>query len=191
MNKPISTDIRRLLRMVAQYRSCRRSFLREVNKVIGGKLDYAAYQGDPIPRYAEALVCVLLGSRPSERRNQPGWDAVRPDGRKVQIKVLRNPSQYEGPNALKLDGSAATNEFAVVFVVNYHPELIVIIPKDRVSDVYNVLGKRHAGAGSKLTLRHTDRRKFTHPGNSDVLAKLGVEMHALPLEHERHLHPFV
>src|SRR5437764_6855463 len=66
------------------YSEARRQFLRAI-----GCEDSCR---DPLAEFAERLVCQQLGGTLASSRVQKGHDLVTPDGRRVQVKYLANPT---------------------------------------------------------------------------------------------------
>ncbi|TDA69365.1 MAG: hypothetical protein D9V47_05535 [Clostridia bacterium] len=46
---------------------------------------------DPLAEFSERLVASLLGGRLAESRVEKGYDVLRPDSGRVQVKYLANP----------------------------------------------------------------------------------------------------
>ena len=46
---------------------------------------------DPLAEFSEVLVACLLNAKPADSRVQKGYDPIRPNGRRVQVKYLANP----------------------------------------------------------------------------------------------------
>ncbi len=173
--------------MEAQYRYCRRTFLREVGRKAGERADWADYQGDPIPRFCESLVCAAVGGKLAANRSQQGWDIERPDGRHVQVKVLRTRENVQ--NDLRLDPTDGTDDFAVVFFENYRPATLIVIPNSALTSVRTELRGSSKRKSTTLVLRRKDRHPLIAIAKGSN--KLGIEVFELPARNEQHDHPFV
>ena len=53
-------------------------------------MDRSSSCRDPLAEFAEWIVAILLDAEPAVSRVQRGYDLVRRDGRRVQVKYLAN-----------------------------------------------------------------------------------------------------
>jgi len=145
------------------YSEARRQFL----KTLGCHDSYR----DPLSEFAERLVCQQLGGTMAGSRVQKGYDLVTPDGRRVQVKYLANPSgPWRNGHAVMFSGEM--DDYAVVFFEGPEVRAIIVFRRETLGSVCLELKKRHPNQDSVLQLTQADFNKLIL--DQKLFAKLGV-----------------
>lgn len=97
---------------------------------------------DPLAEFSEWIVNKELNGKLAESRTQKGYDLVRPDGRRVQVKYLSNPSS-SWINGHRVLFTEDMDQYAIVFYEAMALTAIVIFCRETIGDVCRELGKRH------------------------------------------------
>ena len=89
---------------------------------------------DPLSEFAERLVCQQLGGTLATSRVQKGYDLITPDGRRVQVKYLANPS---GPwrNGHAVAFNDQMDDYAVVFFEGLDVRAILLFRRETLAGV--------------------------------------------------------
>lgn len=127
-------DIQNLISQFNSYSEARKTFLSEMNMPASCR--------DPFSEFSEYLAAKLLNAELAESRVQKGYDLIRPDGRKVQVKYLSNPGmKWINEHHIKFDGEC--DDYALVIITAFKIEVVIIFRKESIREVCNLLGKRH------------------------------------------------
>ena len=157
-----------LLAMLQDYANARTKFLAQIGRPSSCR--------DPLAEFSEVLVARLLDARCAERRDQKGFDLVRRNNRRVQVKYLSNPD-WNWRNEHSIDFTDGCDDYALVVVVGFRVEVVLIFPRESIGQVYTALGKRHQGQGSKLLF--TRRNCEVILEQPSTFQELGVEVYRL------------
>lgn len=126
---------------------------------------------DPLSEFSERLVRDQLGGTLAASRVQKGYDLTTPDGRRVQVKYLANPSGA-WRNGHTVSFTAETDSYAVVFFEGLDIQAIIVFSRETLSEVCAALKKRHPDQEKCLQLGQTNFKKII--GDQELFAKLGV-----------------
>ena len=128
---------------------------------------------EPFAEFSEYIVAQLLNSELAESRVQKGYDLIRPDGRKVQVKYLANPTKkWINEHHMKFEGNC--DDYAIVIITDFKIEGVVVFKKETIEEVCNLLVKRHPNQENSLQFT---RRNFDYIlNNVSQFKELGVEV---------------
>ena len=126
---------------------------------------------DPLSEFAERLVNQQLGGTLATSRVQKGYDLVTPDGRRVQVKYLANPSGiWRNGHAVVFSGE--TDDYAVVFFEGFDVRAIILFRRESLAGVCAALKKRHPDQERVLQLGQANFNKIV--GNPGAFEEYGV-----------------
>lgn len=132
-----------LLDALAVYGVARQALLAE--------LRLPATNRDPLAEVSEQLVQALLGGNLAASRVQPHWDLTLPDGAKVQVKYLANPSgSWVNEHVVRV--SDGVQYYALVLFEAFTVVGVLILTTARLAAVHAALGKRHLRGEAELQL---------------------------------------
>jgi len=159
-----------LLALLQDYARARAEFLAQIERPTSCR--------DPLAEFSEVLVARLLNAECAGRRDQKGFDLIRPDNRRVQVKYLSNPD-WNWRNEHTIDFTGGCDDYALVIIVDFRVEAVLVFPRESIARVYTVLGKRHRGQGSRLLF--TRRNCEVILESPAKFQELGVEVYRLGL----------
>ena len=135
------------------------------------QLDLSVSCRDPLSEFSEHLTAALLGAQLAPSRVQKGYDLVKPDGRRVQVKYLSNP-EGEWINGHEVIFPDEAEEYALVFFVSLRVQAVIIFQKETLGLLCARLKKKHT---HKLQLtRRIVEAMLADPAG---FAPLGVAVH--------------
>ena len=134
-------------------------------------------QRDPLSEFAEHLVAALLGGKLACSPVQQGWDLKRPNGSRVQVKYLANPSMDQWPNEHEVRFPAQADEYALVVFVALAPQWVFVFKRGQTEPIYELLKKRHKDRESTLQLTRKNVRAIA--GNPAVFEGAGMRLFLL------------
>lgn len=164
----MNADAGLLLQYFQEYRRARLALLE--------RLGCPHSNRDPLAEFSERLVASLLGGRLAESRVEKGYDVVLPDGGRVQVKYLANPTGT-WVNGHTIRFTADMEAYAVVFFVDLQPTTVLIFPREGCAAVAAALGKRHPA--QETTLQLTQRNYEQILRQHDRFTALGVDIFRL------------
>lgn len=126
---------------------------------------------DPLSEFAERLVNQQLDGTLASSRVQEGYDLVTPNGRRVQVKSLANPSGT-WRNGHTLVFSDNIDDYAVVFFEDLEVRAIIVFCRETLSQVCAALKKRHANQDKTLHIYQANLNTIL--ANPTAFAALGV-----------------
>ncbi len=171
MSKPPGIhDLQDLLTAFAHYTQARRALLELLGRPGSCR--------DPLAEFSEVLVAHLLGGSLAASRVQKGFDLIRPNGRRVQVKYLANPQGTSWRNEHRIDfRNCDCEDYALVIFEDFTPQAVLVFPRETVGQVTRLLKKRHAHL--EATLQFTKRNYQAILAASSEFAELGVEVYRL------------
>ncbi len=129
---------------------------------------------DPLAEFSEHLVHRLLGGTMAASRVQKGYDLIRPDGRRVQVKYLANPgTRWVNEHLVRF--VPETEDYALVFFEAMQLTVVVVFPRETIASVCAELGKRHPNQDHTLQL--TRRNLLTILEDEGRFRRLEVEVY--------------
>lgn len=128
---------------------------------------------DPLAEFSEVFVATLLGARMADSRVQKGFDLIKQNGRRVQVKYLCNPDQ-NWINEHTIRFVKEVEDYALVIFEGLQLKSVLIFPKKDTSKVAKLLKKRHANQDKSIQLTH--RNYLTILERRSEFAALGVEI---------------
>ena len=164
-DQPKVVNISELLGQFQAYASARVSFLSQLQQDKSCR--------DPLAEFSEVLVAILLGAKWATSRVQKGYDLIRPNGRRVQVKYLANPSTG-WINWHTVYFTDNNEDYALAVFVAFQLQSVLVFPCESIGQVCKCLGKRHPHQDTAL--------QFTERNHKDILADplrykaLGVEI---------------
>ena len=126
---------------------------------------------DPLSEFAERLVRDQLAGTLASSRVQKGHDLITPDGRRVQVKYLANPSGA-WRNGHTVDFGGGMDDYAVVFFEGLGIRAILLFRRETIGSVCALLKKRHLNQDRTLQLGQVDFNKIV--GNARLFEAIGV-----------------
>lgn len=154
------------LRPYQRYAEPRRRFLSEL-----GCPDSCR---DPLAEFSEWLVAQQLNGTMAASRVQRGYDLIRPNGRRVQVKYLANPSS-KWVNEHHVRFTDDMDEYALVVFEALNLLAVVIFQRETIGKVCALLQKRHPNQDSGL--QFTRRNFQTIISEPKPFQAVGVEIH--------------
>ena len=137
-------------------------------------LDLAVSCRDPLSEFSERLTAVLLGAQIAPSRVQKGYDLIKPDGRRVQVKYLSNPEgRWVNEHHIHLTDLA--DEYALVIFVALRLQSVLIFQLETLGQVCARLQKRHPEQDTTLQLTHRNIRAIL--ADPAGFTPLGVAIH--------------
>jgi hypothetical protein len=124
-----------------------------------------------VAEYSEWLVAKQLGAVLSTSRVQKGYDMIGPDGRKIQVRYLANPSTF-WRNEHHIRFTAEMDDYAVVFYEGMELRAAIIFRRETLAAVCSKLKKRHPSQWTVLQLTRLDYLKIV--GDSAGFESIGV-----------------
>jgi hypothetical protein len=128
---------------------------------------------DPFSEFSEMLAAALLNATLADSRIQTGYDLIRPNGRKVQVKYLSNPSgKWINEHPLRFpDG---VDEYALVVFESLQVKSVLVFRQETINQVCALLRKKHPD--QDRTLQFTQRNYKTILARRAEFAALDVEI---------------
>jgi hypothetical protein len=155
--------------LVAAFRDYAEARVRFLNA-----LERATSCRDPLAELSEWLVHRLLGGTLALSRVQKGYDLIRPDGRKVQVKYLANPGQkWVNEHHVRFDGGA--DDYALVVFEGMALDTVVLFARETIGEVCRRLGKRHPGQDRGLQMTRVNYLEILD--NAVEFARIGVSVY--------------
>lgn len=127
---------------------------------------------DPLAEFAERLVHAQIGGTLATSRVQKGHDLVSPNGRRVQVKYLANPSGV-WRNGHWVLFNQGIDDYAVVFFEDMNVRAIVLFPKETILQVCSRLKKRHPRQEESLQITQANFKTLIN--DSAHFEDLGVQ----------------
>ena len=164
-DQPTVANVSELLEQFQAYASARVSFLSQLQQDKSCR--------DPLAEFSEVLVALLLGAKRAASRVQKGYDLIKLNGRRVQVKYLANPSTG-WINWHTVHFTENNEDYALAVFVAFQLQSVLVFPRETISQVCNLLGKRHPHQDTAL--------QFTERNHKVILADplrfeaLGVEI---------------
>lgn len=124
--------------------------------------------------YSEVLVAVLLDAKMADSRVQKGFDLIRRNGRRVQVKYLANPTQ-RWINEHEIIFTNEIDDYALVIFGGLDLESVLIFPAETMGRITALLRKRHPKQDT--TLQFTQKNCCTIIQNKSDFIALGVEIY--------------
>lgn len=154
-----------LLEQYQAYANARMRFLSQIDQVKSCR--------DPLSEFSEVLVAHLLEAKLPTSRVQKGYDLIRPNGRRVQVKYLSNPS-IGWINWHTIYFTELNEDYALAVFVTFSLKSILVFPCETIEIVCKCLGKYHAYQDT--TLQFTERNHNYILNNPEIFKELGVEI---------------
>ncbi|MBI3465912.1 MAG: hypothetical protein HY000_23085 [Planctomycetes bacterium] len=127
---------------------------------------------DPLAEFAEWIVAYLLDAEPAVSRVQRGYDLVRQDGRRVQVKYLANACPDRWVNEHTISCSDEIDQYALVIFEGFALSAVLVFDRSSLARIGQRLGKRHANQHCMLQL--TRRNFLAIKESPEEFAALGV-----------------
>ena len=164
-----STQTSNLLAHYRSYTQSRKKFLAEMGLPTSCR--------DPFAEFSEILVAKLLDASTARSRVQKGYDLVKSDGRRVQVRYLCNPSQgWVNEHYIYFDNDV--DDYALVIIEGLDLSSVLFFPKETIGQVATLLKKRHPKRDRSI--QFTQRNYRTIHTNQADFAALGVETYRFP-----------
>lgn len=161
-------DLARVLAVYERYIEARNALLRELN---------LQSNRDPLSEFSEWLVAALVKGTLAGSRVQKGWDVRTPDGNRVQVKYLANPSDH-WVNEHEIKFTDDMDNYAIVFFEALLPQAVIIFPAYDLMKVGHALGKRHPNLDKSLQFTRANYRQIL--SNPSLFTALGVRQFVAP-----------
>jgi hypothetical protein len=129
---------------------------------------------DPLAEFSEVLVAAVLNASKADSRVQKGYDLTRPNGRKVQVKYLCNPSRG-WINEHYVYFADGVDDYALVIFEGLDLRAVIIFVRESISQVAALLKKRHPK--QEVSIQFTQRNYRTILTRQAEFFGLGIELH--------------
>ncbi len=129
---------------------------------------------DPLAEFSEILVAKLLDAKMAGSRVQKGYDMVKPDDRRVQVRYLCNPSQG-WINEHYVYFAGGVDDYALVIIEGLDLSSVLLFPRETIGQVATLLKKRHPKRD--ISIQFTQRNYRTILAKQSDFAGLGVEIY--------------
>lgn len=115
-------------------------------------LGCAGSNRDPFSEFAERMAVAALGGTLAASRTQKGWDFIDPDGHRVQVRYLANPSvPWVNGHVVDFRGGGC-DRYALVVFEALDARSLIVFDHAYLADVGHALGKRHPDQEDVLQL---------------------------------------
>jgi len=155
--------------LLADYRAYAQS-----RKEFLAKLGLGTSCRDPLAEFSEILVAALLEAKIASSRVQKGFDLVRQNGRRVQVRYLCNPSR-RWINEHYIYFAHGVDDYALVIIEDLDIASVLLFPKKTIGQVAPLLEKRHPK--QDVSIHFTQRNYQTILAQQSEFALLGVELY--------------
>ena len=149
-----------------EYAVARRRFLR-----VCGTPDSCR---DPLTEFAEVLVADLLDATKADSRVEKGFDLIKSDGRRVQVKSLSNPNEAKWRNEITMKFDELVDDFALVIYEDLRIKTVLVFPKETLIQICEKLGKKHGRTDSELQFTRSNFHRILNA--SEEFRLLGLQI---------------
>ena len=129
---------------------------------------------DPLAEFSETLVAAILDAKMAGSRVQKGYDLIRQNNRRVQVRYLCNPNQG-WINEHYIYFAEGVDDYALVIIGGLDLESVLVFPKETISQVAKLLNKRHPK--QDISIQFTQKNYRTILAKGSDFANLGVEIY--------------
>jgi len=157
--------LKALLNDFKKYRKARKALLEVLGCVDSNR--------DPLAEFSEKLAAHLLNASMAKSRVQKGFDLIGPNGQRIEVKYLTNPSG-RWINWHVVSFNELRDRYALVYFQDLSPKEMFVFRKQGLRNVCRELGKRHGNTDSTLQFTKTNYEDITN--NPEKFKKLGVEL---------------
>lgn len=135
------------------------------------QLDRPGSNRDPLVEFSERLVATLVGGHLASSLVQKDYDVIGPRNERIQVKYLANRgNKWVNEHCIRFTGEM--DSYVVVFFDDLHPTFAVSFPRNSMTSICQLLGKRHPN--QELTLQLTQRNLKQILEHKAQFAGLGV-----------------
>lgn len=161
-------DLEVLIDNFKKYRKVRKALLKTLGCVDSNR--------DPLAEFSEKLAAHLLNASRAKSRVQKGFDLIGPNGEKIEVKYLTNPSG-RWINWHVVNFNELRDKYALVYFEDLFPKAMFVFRKQGLKNLCKALGKRHANTESTLQFTKTNYDDII--SNPEKFKKLGVNLFRL------------